>query len=95
MTWHEMTRPHDFRCLLTELCSLVVCVIAGVLLLAPAASAQELAMSQKEGDTLRGDLLANQKALSDLNVYADSLRSRYYSPSFLVDAGRTVPLSCT
>ena len=33
-------------------------------------------MSQKEGDTLRGDLLANQKALSDLNVYADSLRSR-------------------
>lgn len=34
-------------------------------------------MSQKEGDTLRGDLLANQKALSDLNVYADSLRSRY------------------
>ena len=37
---------------------------------------QELAVSQKEGDTLRGDLLANQKALSDLNVYADSLRSR-------------------
>lgn len=34
-------------------------------------------MSQKEGNTLRGDLLANQKALSDLNVYADSLRSRY------------------
>lgn len=37
---------------------------------------EELAVSQKEGDTLRGDLLANQKALSDLNVYADSLRSR-------------------
>lgn len=34
-------------------------------------------MSQKEGDILRGDLLANQKALSDLNAYADSLRSRY------------------
>lgn len=33
-------------------------------------------MSQKEGDTLRGDLIANQKALADLNVYADSLRSR-------------------
>lgn len=37
---------------------------------------QELAVSQKEGDTLRGDLIANQKALADLNVYADSLRSR-------------------
>ncbi|CAN0278310.1 unnamed protein product [Ectocarpus sp. 4 AP-2014] len=41
------------------------------------ALAEELAMAQKEGDSLRGDLLANQKALSDLNVYADSLRSRY------------------
>lgn len=33
-------------------------------------------MGQKEGDMLRGDLLANQKALSDLNVYAGTLRSR-------------------
>lgn len=37
---------------------------------------QDLASSQKEGDILRGDLLANQNALADLNVYADSLRSR-------------------
>lgn len=52
-------------------------------------------MSQKEGDTLRGDLLANQKALSDLNVYADSLRSRYAHvyPRFRRNTGTLFRLS--
>ncbi|CAM9763559.1 unnamed protein product [Scytosiphon promiscuus] len=48
--------------------------------------AEELATAQKEGDMLRGDLLANQKALSDLNVYADSLRSRYTAEMVKLEA---------